>query len=431
MMTGSTLTMLDVGRMSALWKVKVMKRFGNRVVESAGKVAHPGFGRIVLGMLILVLATSVSACNMHPISKSLTRYGYMDTSGQIVIPTQYKDAQHFSEGLAAVQADGMWGYIDRNGQVVIPPQFHKAKAFKNGRARVEVTPDSWRYIDRTGKLAIDIDFKWSIYARDFSEGLAAIYVEDRKRFECLSSVHQDVREKYNDSNLYVSPQYCGRWGFINPAGVFVVEPRFIEAFSFSEGLAAVRVRDPNVQDQKQWLYGYVDRTGAIVIAPQFEAAFDFSDGIARVVIEGRKWFIDKTGKRMTESSFDDAKDFHEGLAPVKIGDRWGYIDKTGKIAIPAELTMAGRFSEGLAAARRSGKLGGYIDRTGTMVISEQYGVAWPFSDGLARVKIGDGRGLFDNWGYIDKSGKVVISRTLKAGWPFSEGLALVGNGGPI
>jgi hypothetical protein len=417
--------------MSTLWKVKVMKRFGNRVVESVGEAAHPGFRNIVLGILILVLAASISACNMHPISRSLTRYGYMDTTGRVVIEMQFKDAQHFSEGFAAVEADGKWGYIDRNGQMVIPPQFHKAKAFKNGRARVEVTPDSWRYIDRTGKLAIDIDFKWSIYAHDFSEGLAAIYVEDRKRFECLSSVHQDAREKYNDSNLYVSPQFCGRWGFINTAGAFAIEPHFIEAFSFSDGLAAVRIRDPNVQDQRRWLYGYVDRTGAIVIAPQFEAAFDFSDGIARVVVDGRKRFVDKTGKRVTEATFDDAKDFHEGLAQVKIGDRWGYIDKTGKIAIPAEFTIADRFSEGLAAARRSGKLGGYIDRTGTMVISEQFGVAWPFSDGLARVKIGDGSGLFDNWGYIDKSGKVVISRTLKAGWFFSEGLALVGNGGPI
>ena len=415
----------------ALYWARMMKRHANPAVASGGKAVHAGIDKFPCLMLILVLAASVSACNMHPISRSLTRYGYMDTAGRVVIPTQFKDAQHFSEGLAAVEVDGRWGYIDRNGQMVIQPQFHKAKAFKNGRARVEVSPDRWRYIDRTGKVAIDIDFKWSIYARDFSESLAAIYIEDPKRFECLSSVHQDVREKYNNSNLYVSTQFCGRWGFINPAGAFSVEPQFIEAFSFSDGLAAVRVRNPNLQDQRRWLYGFIDHTGTVVIAPQFEAAFDFSDGLARVVVEGRKGFIDKTGKRVTESTFDDAKDFHEGLAPVKIGDRWGYIDKTGKIAIQADLTMAGRFSEGLAAARRKGILGGYIDRTGTMVISEQFGVAWPFSDGLARVKIGDGSGIFDNWGYIDKSGKVVISRALKAGWPFSEGLALIGNGGPI
>ncbi len=408
-----------------------MKRPGDPTIRSGGKAVHPGIDKILYWMLILVLAAFVSACNLHPISRSLTRYGYMDTTGRVVIQMQFKDARSFSEGLAAVEVDGKWGYIDRNGQVVIQPQFHQARAFKNGRARVKVSPDSWRYIDRTGRIAIDIDFKWDIYARDFSEGLAAVYIEDRGRFECLASVDQDVREKYNDSNLYGARQFCGRWGFISPADAFNIEPQFIEAFDFSEGLAAVRVRDPNVQDQKNWRYGYIDSTGALVIAPQFEAAFDFSEGIARVVIAGRKGFIDKTGKRLTEATFDDAKDFHEGLAQVKIGDRWGYIDRTGKIVIPAEFTIAGRFSEGLAAARRSGILGGYIDRTGTMVISEQFGVAWPFSDGLARVRIGDGRGLFDNWGYIDRSGKVVISRDLKAGWPFSEGLALVGNGGLI
>ena len=198
---------------------------------------------------------------------------------------------------------------------------------------LKYAPDHWRYIDRDGKVAIDIDVKWSIYARDFSEGLAAIYVEDSARFECLSGVNQNVREKYNDSNPYVSRQFCGRWGFIDTAGNFAVEPHFIEAFSFSEGLAAVRVRNPNVEAQKSWLYGYIDRTGVVVIAPQFEAAFDFSDGIARVVVDGRKGFIDKTGRRVTEATFDDAKDFHEGLAQVKIGDRWGYIDKTGKMAI--------------------------------------------------------------------------------------------------
>jgi len=112
-----------------------------------------------------------------------------------VIPMQFKDAQYFSEGFAAVEADGKWGYIDRSGQMVIQPQFHKAKAFNNGRALVEVAPDRWRYIDRTGTDTSDIDFKWSIYARDFSEGLAAIYIEDRARFECLSNVHQDVRGK--------------------------------------------------------------------------------------------------------------------------------------------------------------------------------------------------------------------------------------------
>ena len=234
----------------ALHGMEMMKRFGNPAVTSGGKTVHSESDHILCRILILVLAVFVSACNMHPISRSLTRYGYMDTTGRVLIEAQFKDARNFSDGFAAVEVDGKWGYIDRNGQMVIQPQFHKAKAFRNGRALVEVSPDSWRYIDRTGKVAIDIPVKWSIYARDFSEGLAAIYLEDSERFECLSGVNQNVRDKYNDSNSYISRQFCGRWGFIDTAGNFTVEPQFIEAFSFSEGLAAVRVRNPDVEDQK-------------------------------------------------------------------------------------------------------------------------------------------------------------------------------------
>ena len=408
-----------------------MNRTRKPVFQRSRRTAPLSLKKTLPVIAVLALATTLATCNLRPISRSLTWYGYMDTTGQMVIPMKFDDALHFSEGLAAVKVGTKWGYIDKNGQVVIEPQFLAARDFKQGRARVEVAPDTWCYVDSTGKVAVRLNFKYGIHARDFSEGFAAVYIEDPNRFECLSSIQQDVREDYDGERGYVSTPFCGRWGFIRQDGTFAVEPQFIEAFDFAEELAAIRVRDPNTNDQRLWRYGYMGRNGAVVIQPQFDAAFDFSEGIARVVVAGRKRFIDKTGKFLTEGNFDDVKDFHEGLAQVKVGDRWGYVDKNGKMVIPPEFKTAGPFSEGLASANRSGNLGGYIDRTGAMVIREQFGVAWPFSDGLARVQIGDGRGIVDRWGYIDRSGKVVISRMLKAGWPFREGLALVGDGGPI
>jgi hypothetical protein len=382
--------------------------------------------------LIGILVCGMAACNLHPISASLTRYGYMDVTGTVVIPVRFRSARSFSEGLAAVELDGRWGYLDRTGTMVIAPQFLLAHDFKDGRALAKFAPDNWKYIDRTGAPAVGIDFgSWSIHARDFSEGLAAVFIEDQDRFGCLPSVGQRVRDEYEKSRGYVSPQFCGRWGFLDRVGRFVVEPQFIEAYDFSEGLAAVRVRDPQVPDQKGWRYGYIDRGGRLAIPARFEAAFEFSEGRGRVVLGGRRGFIDRAGDWVAEPRFDDAKDFHEGLAPVQQGERWGYLGADGRLAIPVEFTRAARFAEGLAAAGRSGRLGGYIDRGGAMVIAEQFGVAWPFSDGRARVKVGDGSGILETWGYIDRSGKVVISRMLKQGWPFQEGLALIGNGGPL
>ena len=50
------------------------------------------------------------------------RYGYVDTSGAMVIPPQFRGAFDFSEGLAAVAVMGngatKWGYIDKTGKVI-------------------------------------------------------------------------------------------------------------------------------------------------------------------------------------------------------------------------------------------------------------------------------------------------------------------------
>jgi len=305
-----------------------MNRTRKPVFAWSRKTAHRSFERALSATVILALAAILTTCNLRPISRSLTWYGYMDTTGQIVIPMKFRNAMQFSEGLAAVQVDGKWGYIDQKGQFVIEPRFLTARDFKQGRAKVEVEPDRWCYIDRTGKAAFNIDFKWGIYAREFSDGLAAVYIEDPNRFECLSSIHQNVREDYDGNRGYISTKFCGRWGFIRQDGTFAVEPQFIEAFDFSEELAAVRIQDPNVQDQRLWRYGYIDRTGAMVIREQFGVAWPFSDGLARVQIGSGRGIV----------------------------DRWGYIDRSGNVVISHMLKAGWPFREGLALVGNGGPI---------------------------------------------------------------------------
>jgi hypothetical protein len=92
------------------------------------------------------------------------------------------------------------------------------------------------YIDTSGKTIIPVQYS---NAKSFSEGLAAIQVDER-------------------------------WGSIDRNGGFAIAPVFIEAYEFSEGLAAVRVQDSTVSDQRRWRYGYVDRAGALAIPAHFD-----------------------------------------------------------------------------------------------------------------------------------------------------------------
>ena len=77
-----------------------------------------------------------------------------------------------------------------------------------------------------------------------------------------------------------------KWGYINPAGEFVIAAQFHGAWDFREGLAAVKI---------DWARGYINHDGEMVIAPQFEKAGPFVNGVAKVMIDGTVRYIDKSG----------------------------------------------------------------------------------------------------------------------------------------
>ena len=59
---------------------------------------------------------------MRP-SETEGKYGYIDTSGKMIIPPQFEIAEDFSEGLSWVRSWGggpNFGFIDRTGKMVIP-----------------------------------------------------------------------------------------------------------------------------------------------------------------------------------------------------------------------------------------------------------------------------------------------------------------------
>jgi hypothetical protein len=104
---------------------------------------------------------------------------------------------------------------------------------------------------------------------------------------------------------------------------------------FSDGLAAVRV-------ESKW--GYIDKTGKFVIEPQFVGAGPFSEGLAAVSSSDflsvaraldteatvSSGFINKQGKTVFSLPFDTATPFVNGISRVRVDIKSGYIDRTGK-----------------------------------------------------------------------------------------------------
>ena len=237
------------------------------------------------------------------LARNGTAWFLLDRAGNIVKPLGTLDYEYmggFSEGLAYVSKDGKCGYIDGSGQMVIPASFDDAY--------------------------------------EFSEGLAAV--------------------GFGDWNT------C-KYGFIDQAGQMVIQPVYddVNFTGFSEGLAAVK---------KGELWGFIDKTGKEVIPPAYDYVYSFSEGLAMVRVgdyENEKCgFIDKTGKIVLPLEYDDFNGaFSEGLTWMRKGDKSGYIDKTGKMVIPCNTAdFFGRFSEGIAGVQDE-KGTYYIDKTGKVL----------------------------------------------------------------
>src|SRR5690606_19927497 len=99
-------------------------------------------------LLAMLLVTSAYAQELAVVLEG-KKFGYIDRSGQLVIPAQYDRAQPFSDGLAAVAVGKSWGFIDMSGNMVIEPQFSNAKNFNDGLCLVN-KDKAWIYIDKTG-----------------------------------------------------------------------------------------------------------------------------------------------------------------------------------------------------------------------------------------------------------------------------------------
>lgn len=232
-------------------------------------------------------------------------HGYIDQTGALVIPPVFAEAEEFSEGLAAVavERDGSreWGYIDRDGAWVVEPRFAEARSFSEGLAAVAVDRSlhGWGYIDRTGIWAIEPQF---VAAGEFTEGLAAVTRSARLAGDQAGAVYIDksgaavlgpfeVAAPFSEGLAAVMPSGGSRWGYVDHAGAWAIQPRFVSAGPFLPGgLALV---DLGTGGSTSAVDGGVVRSRYVNSA---WSDFQPSDRMA---------YVDRNGKLVWQSDADD------------------------------------------------------------------------------------------------------------------------------
>jgi hypothetical protein len=170
-------------------------------------------------------------------------------------------------------------------------------------------------------------------------------------FPEITSILVSTKSADGSLNVYFSLlpafQLNNQYGFVDVAGSVVIPSLYDDARGFSEGLAAVKVKDA---------WGYVNPIGEFAISPkfvggEFRAALRFVDGVGRAPSGDKFGYINRNGEFIIAPRFDTASAHSEGLACVRLDDLYGFIDTHGNIKIAARFPFASDFNHGLARVR--------------------------------------------------------------------------------
>ncbi len=151
----------------------------------------------------------------------------------------------------------------------------------------------------------------------------------------------------------------------------MIAPRFGYADPFSEGLALVR---PLGGDR----FGYINPKGEWMIEPKYDLSLGFHEGLATVKVphpDGSATFsnIDPTGKELAKNlKYLFVGIFKEGVAFEDESFRWGFVDRSGREVIPARFASPEFFVNGLARM----ETGSLFTRLKVTYINKKGQVVW-------------------------------------------------------
>lgn len=176
-----------------------------------------------------------------PVCDVKGKYGFMNTSGRLILDLEYATVYPFSEGLAAVSKKNLIGnvtalvkkskgnlmYIDENGRPLTLQaeirNIYSGTTFKNGEALV-ISKDEKQYIINTSGNIVRKDNNIALI---FDEKYCLVSDNSKKEIPAAETVTYDGPTTFADNDLYGYRQ----------DNAIILPAQFSEAVPFSKGYA--------------------------------------------------------------------------------------------------------------------------------------------------------------------------------------------------
>lgn len=269
------------------------------------------------------------------------RFGLIDRKGQVLATPQYDRMSVFSEGRLQVMKGLFFGFLDHTGQEVIPCQYYWARDFLDGQSYTGIGNEIY-LINLQGDTIYDARglHLQSVFAED---GLARIKTNGKEGY--INRERESVVPLYY--NL-IGPLRYGlrRVKLDRKEGMLdenweVVIPLEYDGLRADAGGSIIAWKDGRC--------GVIDYSNQILIPFECDNIEGFREGQDFTVVQQRNKYavVDRTGNILVPFDYSPAAylRFPFGLDPFRKDGKIGYLNLRGETKIPFIYRSASPFTE--------------------------------------------------------------------------------------
>lgn len=234
-------------------------------------------------------------------------YGYLDSSGNIIIPPQYNYAHDFRDGKAVVGLkDGTSASIGLEGEILTTYPYEQMGPLSEGLISFrKKAQDKAGYVNETGKVIIPPRFS---YAGPFENGRAIVNV---------------------------SEDYKNQYGLIDKTGAYILEPKYHDIQLLGGKRASVaKAIDPEYP-QAGTIFALADTTMGVFLTDfSYDIMNEFEGKYSSVTKGLGSYFINKNGRRALNLPVIHGigtLSLKEHLIQAFVDERYSYFNRYGHL----------------------------------------------------------------------------------------------------
>ncbi len=219
--------------------------------------------------LMLVILLSFTACSSKKelvIINEKSKYGVLDSNGDVVIKSVYDGLSNFDniqnknvktehpnlinlhwlhnyrgDEYAIAEYKGKYGIASKNNGMLVKPIYDSISKLFNGFFVIELD-DKYGYMNKEFEVVQKPIFK---KVRDFEGNITFVQSMANGKWACIGKdMHLKSKHEYDEAyslyNGYSRIVKNGKWGFVNDKCTLVIEPKYDYAHDFTKGLAKVK-----------------------------------------------------------------------------------------------------------------------------------------------------------------------------------------------